>query len=393
MDRDEGFQTTCVHAGNGHNQANYVSSPVYQYAALELPYTSEGIPGASDIEADEFYGRWGSTNAREFEALVASLEGAEAAVCASSGLAIVSMTAHALLQPGDHLLAVNQCYSETKIVLESLTRQMSVDASFVDATEVESFAAAIRPNTQLVFAETPANPAMDLVDIAAVAEVVKAQPTPATFVVDSTFATPYNQRPLSCGADVVMHSATKYLGGHSDVVAGVGAGDAETLWRIRQSFSYHGPHLDPFAAWLICRGLRTLGLRMQRHNENALALATFLEGHPKVQRVRYPMLPSHPQHDAAKRQMTGGGGMICFEVRGGLDAALRLIANLQTIKPAVSLGGVTSVITHPASMTDNLLPRHEREAAGIGNGMLRFFVGVEDGADLEADLDRALEQV
>lgn len=393
MDRDEGFQTTCVHAGGGHSHTNYVSSPVYQYAALELAYTSDGITGAADIEADEFYGRWGSTNARELEAVVASLEGADTAVCASSGLAIVSMAAHALLEPGDHVLAVNQCYSETKIVLESLARQMSVEASFVDATDVDSFAAAIRPNTRLVFAETPANPAMDLVDIAAVAEVVNTQPSPATFMVDSTFATPYNQRPLACGADIVMHSATKYLGGHSDVVAGVGAGDAETLWRIRQSFSYHGPHLDPFAAWLICRGLRTLGLRMQRHNENALALATFLESHPKVQLVRYPMLPSHPQHDAATRQMTGGGGMICFEVHGGLDAALRLVSGLETIKPAVSLGGVTSVMTHPASMTHNLLPPHEREAAGIGDGMLRFSVGVEDESDLTADLERALAHV
>jgi methionine-gamma-lyase len=390
MDRSAGFQTTCIHGGSGRNPLGHVAAPICQSTSFEFPDTAEGARRAGDIAADEFYGRWGSTNAREFEALVASLEGADAAVCASSGLAIISMVAHAFLNPGDHLLAVHQCYSETKILLESLARQMSVEATFVDSANLRNFADAIRPNTTLVFVETPANPALGIVDIAGVAELVRGQSTPPVFAVDSTFATPYNQHPLSLGADVVLHSATKYLGGHSDVVAGVSAGKADPLWRIRERFSYHGPHLDPFAAWLLSRGVRTLGLRMQRHNENALVLATFLESHGKVERVYYPMLPSHPQHALAARQMTGGGGMICFEVRGGMDAALQLISSVETIKLAVSLGGVTSLITHPASMTHNLLPREEREAAGITDGMLRFSVGVEDAEDLQTDLEKAL---
>lgn len=388
-----GFQTACIHAGGDHDRSGHVASPICQSTSFEFPDTAEGARRAADIAADEFYGRWGSTNAREFEALVASLEDADSAVCAASGLAIISMVAHAFLQPGDHLLAVHQCYSESKILLESLAQQMSVEATFIDSVDVQNFATSIRPNTTLVFTETPANPSLGLVDIAAVAALVKAQPQPPIFVVDSTFASPYNQRPLNLGADIVLHSATKYLGGHSDVVAGVAAGSADPLWKVRERFSFHGPHLDPFAAWLLCRGLRTLGLRMQRHNENALALANFLENHDKVDRVFYPMLPSHPQHDLARRQMSGGGGMICFEVKGGMDAALAVISNMEIIKLAVSLGGVTSLLTHPASMTHNLLPREEREAAGITDGMLRFSVGVEDVEDIQRDLDKALTAI
>lgn len=387
-----GFQTKCLHAGDHRNKSGHVTSPICLSTAFEFPDTAEGAKRAADIEADEFYGRWGSTNAREFEALIAGLEGAEDAVCASSGLGIISMIAHAFLHPGAHFVGVHACYSETKILLESVTKQLSVDATFVRSDQVENFAAAIRPDTKLVFVETPANPTLSLVDIEGVAKIVREQ-SEAVLVVDSTFASPYNQNPLSLGADIVVHSATKYIGGHSDVVAGVCAANRTLAHQVREKFSFHGPHLDPFAAWLLCRGIRTLGLRIRQQNENARELAHYLESHPKVNRVYYPMLESHPQHELARRQMRGGGGMICFEVQGGMEASLRFISTIQLSKLAVSLGGVTSTITHPSSMTHNLLPREEREKAGITDGMLRFSVGIEDADDLKQDLEDAFRSI
>jgi len=212
----------------------------------------------------------------------------------------------------------------------------------------------------------------------------------AIMVVDSTFASPINQNPLALGADIVMHSATKYIGGHSDVIAGVCAGRKEIINLVRKSFSFHGPHLDPFAAWLLCRGIRTLALRIRQHNENGLAVATWLENHSAVGRVWYPFLKSHSQHAIAKQQMRGGGGMVCFELKGGEQAALNLLSKVDMLKMAVSLGGVSSTITHPASMTHNLLPREEREKGGITDGMIRFSIGIENANDIIRELDAIL---
>lgn len=302
------------------------------------------------------------------------------------------MVAHAFLEPGDHCVAVHNCYSETKILLEELARQHSVEITFINSDDIANFIDAIKPNTKLVYTETPANPTLTLVDIEKVTEITK-EKSNAIFVVDFTFATPYNQQPLKLGADIVLHSATKYIGGHSDVVAGVCAGKKNLMDKVRKVFSFHGPKLDPFGAWLLCRGVRTLGLRMQRHNENALKIASFLEKHPMVSRVYYPFLKSHKQYELASYQMSGGGGMICFEVKGGMKAALALISNVKLNKMAVSLGGYSSTITHPASMTHNLLPRKEREKAGITDGMLRLSVGLEDFEDIQADLEYALNQI
>jgi methionine-gamma-lyase len=387
-----GFQTNCIHSGDIWNKTGHLSSPICQSTAFEFPDTAEGARRAADIHADEFYGRWGSRNEREFEALIASLEGAEDAVCTSSGLAAVSMVAHAFLHPGDHCVAVHNCYSETKILLEELAKQLSVDITFINSEDTNNFIEAIKPNTKLVYTETPANPTLTIVDIEKVSNITK-EKSNAIFVVDSTFATPYNQNPLKLGADIVLHSATKYIGGHSDVVAGVCAGSKSLMDKVRKVFSFHGPKLDPFGAWLLCRGIRTLGLRMQRHNENALKIASFLENHPMVSRVYYPFLESHSQYKIASRQMSGGGGMVCFEVKGGMDAGLALISNVKLNKMAVSLGGYTSTITHPASMTHNLLPREEREKAGLTDGMLRLSVGIEDVEDIQADLEYALNQI
>ncbi|KIN49522.1 MULTISPECIES: trans-sulfuration enzyme family protein [Bacillus] len=389
--KNRGFQTSCIHSGEEWNKSGHLSPPICQSTAFEFPNTEEGARRAADIHADEFYGRWGSRNEREFEAIIAALEGAEDAVSTSSGLAAISMVFHALLQPGDHCVAVHNCYSESKILIEELCKQHSVELTMISSEDIENYRNAINPNTKLVYAETPANPTITLVDIQEVSRITKEQ-SDAIFVVDSTFATPYNQQPLKLGADIVLHSATKYIGGHSDVVAGVCAGNKDLMSKVRKVFSFHGPKLDPFAAWLLCRGVRTLGLRVQKHNENALKIATFLENHPMVNKVYYPFLKSHKQHDIAARQMTGGGGMVCFEVKGGMNAGLSLISNVKLNKMAVSLGGYSSTITHPASMTHNLLPREEREKGGITDGMLRLSVGIEEVEDIQADLENALNQ-
>lgn len=380
--------TNCVHGGDVANTSGHVSAPICLSTAFVFPDTSEGARRAADINAPEFYGRWGSRNSREFEGLIAALEGAEDAVCASSGLGIVSMIAHAYLTRGDHFIASHNCYSEVKILLADLANRFGIECTFVRSENIENFASAIRPNTKIVFTETPANPTLSLVDIASVSKLCKE--VGAKLVVDSTFASPINQRPLELGADIVVHSATKYIGGHSDVVAGVCAGNKSTLDPVRKTFSFHGPHLDPFAAWLLCRGIRTLGLRIRQHNENGLAIAKYLENHSSVSRVWYPLLESHPQHAVASRQMTGGGGMVCFELKGGMNAALKLISNVAMIKMAVSLGGVSSTITHPASMTHNLLPKEEREKGGITDGMIRFSVGIEQSSDIIDELDSVL---
>ncbi|ALA53083.1 aminotransferase class I/II-fold pyridoxal phosphate-dependent enzyme [Shouchella clausii] len=387
-----GFQTACTHGGDHWNKSGHLSPPICQSTAFEFPTTSEGAVRAADIKADEFYGRWGSRNERELEALIAALEEADDALCASSGLGAISMITHAFLNPGDHFIAVHNCYSETKILHESLAEQLSVDVTFIDSSDIHHYKQAIQPNTKLVFAETPANPTLSLVDISKVATLVHEQ-SDAVFVVDSTFATPYNQKPLKHGADIVVHSATKYLGGHSDVVAGVCAGSTELIDKVRHKYSFHGPHLDPFGAWLLCRGIRTLGLRMEKHNENALKLAQFLETHPKIRQVFYPFSESHPQYKLATKQMTGGGGMICFELKDGMDGGLGLISNVKLNKMAVSLGGYASTITHPASMTHNLLPREEREKGGITDGMIRFSVGIEEYEDIRDDLSQALDKI
>jgi methionine-gamma-lyase len=388
-ERRSGFQTVCLHAGRKASKSMHVATPISLSTSFEFSSASEAAEQAADIESDEFYGRWGSINAREFEAIVAALEGGEDAVCAGSGLAIISMVLHAFLRSGDHFVGSRQCYSEALILQRELCAQMNVEATFVDSTDLEEIGSAITAKTKLVHVETPANPALSLADIEEVVALARTQ-SDAVVVVDSTFASPYNQQPLSLGADVVLHSATKYIGGHSDVVAGVAVARQELAWKIRKCFSFHGPHLDPFAAWLLCRGLKTLGIRMERHNTSAMRLAEHLRTHPLVSKVSYPFLASHPQHDLAVRQMSGGGGMVCFELRGGSESALRLLEELKIIKMAVSLGSADSLLAHPASMTHNLLSPRQLAEAGISAGTMRLSVGLEDPDDLEADLGEAL---
>lgn len=340
-------------------------------------------------EPGHFYGRMGTPTQRALEEAVADLEGAEAGLAFASGMAAISSLLFTLLDPGDHVVAPASLYATTASLLDGLLERHGVSVTYVDGTDPDAFAGALREETRVVWVESPANPTLDLVDLEAVARLGRERGV--TTVADNTFATPVVQRPLEAGVDVVVHSATKYLGGHGDVVAGVLAGPASLLDRVRwETLKHLGGVISPDAAWLVLRGLRTLPVRVERHGRNALRVARFLDEHPGVDRVHHPGLPSHPQHELARRQMSGFGGMVAFEV-DGFEAARRLVDRLELCTLAVSLGDVATLVQHSASMTHASVPPGRRRAAGIRDGLLRMSVGLERADDLVDDLARALE--
>lgn len=340
----------------------------------------------------QFYGRYATPNTKQVEAIVSRLEGGEAALAVASGMAAVSLVLLSFVAQGDHVVAQSTLYPTTHKLIGHKLAQMGVEATFVDQTDTAAFAEAIRPNTRLIYVESPANPTLNLTDLAQIVALGKERGI--LTVVDNTFATPYNQRPLEMGFDIVLHSATKYLGGHSDVVAGVvvcNEAHRSTLWHNHVML---GAVLHPMEAWLLQRGLQTFNVRMARHNENALQVARFLEQHPAVREVYYPGLESHPQHALAQEQMPGGyGGMVCFDLKGGREAGYRLLKALNLITLAVSLGGTHSLITHPASTISAVQSEEEIAASGVMPGLVRLSVGLEESADLIADLDQALSGV
>jgi methionine-gamma-lyase len=366
-----------------------VASAIYQAATYRFDEPADIAEAMLSVGHPQFYGRYASPNTRQVEATVAALEGAEAALALSSGMAAVSLVLLGSLKTGDHVVAQTTHYPTSyKLICHKLP-SLGIERTMVDQTDVQAFADAIRPNTRLIYMESPANPVMSLTDLAAVAEIAREKGIMT--VADNTFASPFNQRPLSLGVDLVLHSATKYLGGHSDLVAGVIAGSKERMEQLWHEHVMLGGVLHPFDAWLLERGLKTFGLRMARHNENGLAVARFLAGHPAVSEVYYPGLPEHPQYELARRQMIGGfGGMVCFDLRGGRDAGYRLLKRLKLITLAVSLGGVHSLITHPASTISAVQSDEEIAASGVRPGLVRFSVGLEDSADIIADLEQAL---
>jgi methionine-gamma-lyase len=334
----------------------------------------------------------GNPTTARLEAAVANLEGGAGGLATGSGMAALCTILFALLEQGSHVVGSSSVYGPSRVVVERDFSRFGVSSTFVETSDLEATRAAFRPETRLVFVETPANPTLAVTDLAATAAVAHARN--ALLVVDNTFSSPVLQRPLEHGADVVMHSMTKFLNGHSDVVAGmIVAGTTDLLKRIKPVHSYLGACMDPHQAWLVLRGLRTLSLRVHAAQVNAERIAPFLEQHSKVEWVRYPGLPSHPQHKLAQRQMDGPGSLISFEVRGGYEAGVRLLDSLQLMTLAVSLGGVETLVQHPASMTHAAMARPERLEAGISDGLVRLSVGCEDVEDLIADLEEAFEHV
>lgn len=382
-------QTLLIHAGDEHNPSSAVSSPIYQSATFRFDEPEE-IAAAMQTQAHPaFYGRYATPNTKQVEATIARLENGEAALAMASGMAAISTVLMMELQAGDHVVAQKTLYPTTTKLLMNKLPTFGIQTTFVDQWDTAAFAAAIRPNTKLIYVESPSNPVMRLTDLPAIAQIAKQHNL--TTIADNTFATPYNQRPLDLGIDVVVHSATKYLAGHSDVVAGAIVSTKEKIGRFWQGLVMFGGVLHPMEAWLLERGLKTFNLRMAQHNQNAQAVAEFLSTHSAVREVYYPGLPSHPDHQLAKQQMSGGfSGMVCFDLHGGRAAGYAMLQKVKLIKQAVSLGGVHSLITHPASTVSTAQSEEALIASGVLPGLVRFSVGLEDSADIIADLEQAL---
>ncbi len=378
-DHDARFDTLAIHAGQRPDPTTgAVMTPVY----LTSTYVQDGPGGHKGFE----YSRTHNPTRFALQDCLAALEGARHGFAFASGLAATDCLLH-LLEAGDHVLASDDVYGGTFRIFDKVFRRMGLSFSYVDMSDAENVRRALQPNTRLVWIESPTNPMLKIVDLAAVAAVAKAHG--ARTVVDNTFATPFNQRPIELGIDLVAHSTTKYLNGHSDVVGGaVLTSDDALAERLRFHQNAVGGVASPMDSFLVLRGLKTLHLRMARHAENATALATFLEGHPQVERVLYPGLASHPQHALARRQMRTPGGMLSFTIRGGLPAATAFLKAVEVFACAESLGGVESLIEHPAIMTHASVPAEVRARLGIADGFIRVSAGVEHVDDLREDLER-----
>ncbi|HTP94666.1 MAG TPA: aminotransferase class I/II-fold pyridoxal phosphate-dependent enzyme [Burkholderiales bacterium] len=386
---DPDLQTRLIHADEGLDDTTAASPPIYQTSTYRLPTPEQGAELAAATAPARFYTRYGSPNAKQVERLVAETEGGEAALALGSGMAAISTALLSNLRAGDHIVAQRTHYTGCLSLLADTLPRYGIEVTQVDQRDAGAFERALRPNTRIVYTESPTNPTLELTDLAACAAL--AHRAGALAITDNTFASGYNQRPLALGCDLVVHSATKYLNGHADVTAGVIVGGRAPIARAWEYARTHGPVLHPFEAWLLRRGLQTYCLRMAVHNANATEVARFLESHPQVSRVHYPGLESHPQHALAQRQMRGGyGGMLSFELKGGFDAAYRAIARTRIAKLAVSLGGVETLIIHPASMINAHQSDEDIARAGVAPSLIRLSVGIEAAADIIADLDQAL---
>lgn len=387
----KGFNSTAVHAGfDPKEHRGAVSMPIYQSSTFAFPTAEEGAARFAGDSSGLIYTRLGNPTIQALERCVAELEGGCGAIATATGMAAVSTVLLALLHQGDHMVGTHPLYGPSRGLVDKYLSRFGIGSTFVPAADSGALAAAVRPETRLIYVETPANPTMDLVDLGAAAAVASRAGIP--LVVDNTFAGPHLQRPIELGADIVLHSMTKSLNGHGDVVAGiVVARRPEHLTACRDAAVNFGFTMDPHQAWLVLRGIRTLGMRVERAQANAMTLATWLEGHEQVAWVRYPGLPSHPQRELGRRQMSGPGSVIAFELRGGVEAGRRLMNALRLITLAVSLGGVESLIEHPASMTHKAVPEEEQRRQGITPGLVRLAVGCEDVEDILADLSQALE--
>jgi methionine-gamma-lyase len=385
--------TQVIHAGqHGDERTGAVSVPIFQSSTFRFRSADEGADRFAGRDPGHIYTRLGNPTTQALEEAVAVLEGGCGAMAAATGMAAVNTVYFPLLSAGDHMVATDAVYGPSRVFMETQYSRFGVEADFVDTSDPENVRKAMKPNTKLVYLETPANPTIKITDLQACADIAHAHG--ALVAVDNTFATPLLQRPFEHGADVVLHSMTKFINGHSDVVAGiVVAKDPELYKRLFNVHKNLGGTMDPHQAWLVHRGLRTLGLRVDKAQANSLEIARFLEAHPKVDWIRYPGLESHPQHALMKKQMDGPGAVMSFGVKGGLEAGKTVINNVEIATLAVSLGGIESLIEHPASMTHAGVPAAEKIAAGISDDLVRLAVGCEDVADLIADLERVLGMI
>lgn len=381
-----------IHGGQ-HLDPSYggVSVPIYQSSTFAFKNAAQGAARFAGKEKGYIYTRIGNPTISALENSVAFLENGYGGMATSSGMSALTTILIAFLDKNSHMIGTEAVYGPSRMVVESELSRFGIEYDYIDTSDIKNIEAHLRPNTRLLFLETPANPTIILSDIRACADLAKKKGIP--LVVDNTFSSPVLQKPLDLGADVVMHSLTKFLNGHSDVVGGIIVPKTEELFkRLRKVLTLMGGTMDPHQAWLVLRGIKTLALRVEKSQENAIKLAQFLENHPQVKWVNYPGLPSHPQHDLAKKQMKGFGSMLCFGLQGGYDAGRKMIDAVKLCTLAVSLGGVESLIQHPASMTHAGVPKEKREKAGISDDLIRISVGCEGYEDLKDDLEQALAQ-
>jgi len=388
--REHGLSTKAIHAGSYTDPlTGSLTTPIYQTSTFVFSSVAEGARRFAGEEAGYIYSRLGNPTVAVLEEKVAALEKAEAGLAFASGMAAVSAVLMGLVKTGDHILGSRGLYGCTYGLLHLLKERFQVDSTLCSMTDETTLRRSLKPTTKVIYVETPINPTMELVDLGMVARVAKE--FGAKVVVDNTFMSPYLQRPIEHGCDIVIHSATKYIGGHGDVIAGVAVGPKSIMDQIRMTTQKDmGGVLAPFDAYLLIRGLKTLGVRMERHCENGLKVARYLEAHPKVEKVFYPGLPSFPQHQLAKKQMDGFGGVLSFELKGGLEAGIAMMNNVKLCKLAVSLGDVDSLIQHPASMTHAVVPAAVRQSMGITDGLVRLSVGIENVEDIIQDLEMSL---
>lgn len=392
QDENLGFNSKAVHAGGFEDPKGSAVTPIYQTSTFKFETADHGAKCFSGEEDGYIYTRIGNPTIEELENAVAALEGGYKGIATSSGMAAVNTVYLAYLGVGKHLVAHNSLYGPSRAIMESLYPKYGVESSFIDATNPENVRKAIKENTTLIYLETPANPTIGITDIAEICKIAHEHNIPVC--VDNTFCSPYLQKPFELGADIVLHSMTKFINGHADIVAGMVIAKDERHYKLMRPVMVNmGFNMDPHQAWLTRRGLKTLGIRIDRAQENAQKVAEFLENHPKVEWVLYPGLASHPQFELAKKQMKGPGAMISFELKGGFGAGKKMMDHVQMALLAVSLGGIETLIQHPASMTHSKLSKESKDAAGISEGLVRLAVGIENVEDIIADMEQALKHV
>lgn len=389
--KNKGFNSKLVHGGGFKDKLLSAVTPIYQTSTFSFENADHGAKCFSG-ESDGFiYTRLGNPTILDLERTVAELENGFGGIATSSGMAAVNTVYLGLLESGYHMIGHDAMYGPSRAIMESLYPKFKIESTFVDATNVNNVKNAIRPNTKLIFLETPANPTIGITDLAEVCKIAHQHNIPVC--VDNTFCSPYLQNPIDFGVDIVVHSMTKFINGHADIVAGMIITKTEEMYKhLRGVMMNVGCNMDPHQAFLTRRGLKTLAIRIDKAQQSSIKVAEFLENHPKVEWVRYPGLKSHPQHELAKRQMRGSGAMISFGLNGGLKAGKTLMDNVELALLAVSLGGIETLIQHPASMTHSKLSKEAKDKAGISDGLVRLSVGIEEVEDIIADLNQALDK-
>ncbi len=390
--KNSGFNSKLIHEGGIEDERGSAVTPIYQTSTFKFKNAAHGARLFAGEEDGFIYTRIGNPTIRDLETTVASLEHGAGAVACASGMGAVTTVYMAYLSNGSHMIGHEAVYGPSRVVMETLFAKFGVESTFLDTSDIKKVESAIRPETKLIYLETPANPTMTIADIPAIVELAHSRGI--TVCVDNTFCSPYLQNPLLLGADVVLHSMTKFINGHADIVGGiVVAKEPAEVKKIRGVMINMGCNMDPHQAFLTRRGLKTLGIRIDRAQENAMKVAEYLENHPKVEWILYPGLKSHPQYELGRKQMKGPGSMISFGVKGGFTAGSVLMDNVKMMLLAVSLGGIESLIQHPASMTHSKMSKADREKAGISDGLIRLSVGIEDVEDIISDLEQALERI